>query len=105
MQQSDVLVLPSLAEGCALVVLEALACGLPVIVTPNTGTLGFVRDGCEGFVVGICSAEQIADRLNRINHDRDLLAECKNAQRTAATLSWETYRETWAETVKVASWR
>ena len=38
-----------LREGCALVVLEALACGLPVIITPNTGSLEFVRDGYQGF--------------------------------------------------------
>ncbi len=105
MQEADVLVLPSLAEGCALVVLEALACGLPVIVTPNTGSLEFVRDGCEGFVVPICRADEIADRLNALNRDRELLAEMShNAETTAARQSWETYRENWAETVKVASW-
>ena len=106
MQEADVLVLPSLAEGCALVVLEALACGLPVIVTPNTGSLEFVRDGCEGFVVPICRADAIADRLNTLNRDRELLAAMShNAQMTAAMQSWEVYRETWAETVRVASWR
>ena len=48
MQEADVLVLPSLAEGCALVVLEARACGLPVIVTPNTGLVGVRRRRARG---------------------------------------------------------
>jgi glycosyltransferase involved in cell wall biosynthesis len=103
MQQADVLVLPSLSEGCALVVLEALACGLPVIVTPNTGTLESVRDGCEGFVVPICRSDAIADRLNILNHDRELLGEMsRNAQAAAARRSWETYRNDWAEAMKGA---
>ncbi|OGL42376.1 MAG: hypothetical protein A2161_19010, partial [Candidatus Schekmanbacteria bacterium RBG_13_48_7] len=38
-QQSDVLVMPSLAEGSALAVYEAMACGIPVIVTPNSGSI------------------------------------------------------------------
>jgi hypothetical protein len=106
MQKADVLVLPSLAEGCALVVLEALACGLPVIITPNTGSLEFVRDGCEGFIVPICRADAIADRLNVLNQDRGLLAHMsQNAQTAAAAHSWDQYRETWAETVKAVSWR
>jgi glycosyltransferase involved in cell wall biosynthesis len=104
MREADVLVLPSLAEGCALVVLEALSCGLPVIITPNTGSLEFVREGCEGFIVPICRSDAIADRLNALNRDRELLAHMsRNAQTTAAGKSWENYRETWAETVKVAS--
>jgi glycosyltransferase involved in cell wall biosynthesis len=106
MQQADVLVLPSLAEGCALVVLEALACGLPVIVTPNTGSLEFVGDGKEGFVVPICSADAIADRLITLDRDRELLIHMsRNAQVTAERQSWELYRETWAKTVKAASTR
>jgi glycosyltransferase involved in cell wall biosynthesis len=105
MQEADVLVLPSLAEGSALVVLEALSCGLPVIVTPNTGSLEFVQDGCEGFVVPICRADAIADRLDMLNSNRDLLAHMSQiAQATAAKQSWENYRRIWAETVKVASW-
>ena len=54
MMEADVLVLPSLSEGFGLVVTEALACGLPVIVTPNVGASDLVRDGREGFVVPVC---------------------------------------------------
>jgi glycosyltransferase involved in cell wall biosynthesis len=103
MQEADVLVLPSLTEGCALVVLEALSCGLPVIVTPNTGSLAFVRDGCEGFVVPICQSDAIADRLRTLFHDRELLAAMsRNAQATAAEKSWESYRANFAETLRAA---
>jgi glycosyltransferase involved in cell wall biosynthesis len=103
MQEADVLVLPSLAEGCALVVLEALACGLPVIVTPNTGSLEFVRDGYEGFVVPTCNSEAIAERLNRLCRDRDLLASMSQyARQTAIEKSWEVYRNEWAEAVRGA---
>ena len=59
---ADVLVLPSLLEGSALVVLEAMASGLPVIVTENAGA-DAVRDGVEGFVVPVRSPEAIAARL------------------------------------------
>jgi glycosyltransferase involved in cell wall biosynthesis len=106
MLEADVLVLPSLTEGCALVVLEALACGLPVIVTPNTGSLEFVHDGCEGFVVPICRSDAIAERLHTLQRDRDLLAAMsRNAQATAAEKSWESYRTLLAETVRAALWR
>jgi len=106
MQDADVLVLPSLAEGCALVVLEALAGGLPVIITPNTGSLEFVRDGSEGFIVPICRADAIADRLNTLDRNRELLAEMsRNAQATAAENSWKRYRDKWAEAVRAASWQ
>ena len=103
MREADVLVLPSLAEGLALVVLEALACGLPVIVTPNTGALEFVHDGWEGFVVPVCRPDAIADRLHRLYKDRELLADMsRNAQETAARKSWESYRTNLAETVRAA---
>ncbi|MGO8759785.1 MAG: glycosyltransferase family 4 protein [Terracidiphilus sp.] len=103
MQEADVLVLPSLTEGCALVVLEALACGLPVIVTPNTGSLEFVRDGREGFVVPICRSDAIADRLHALHSDRELLAAMsRRAQAAAAEKSWGRYRQDLADAVRAA---
>jgi glycosyltransferase involved in cell wall biosynthesis len=104
MLNADVLVLPSLAEGCALVVLEALACGLPVVVTPNAGVLAFVRDGVEGFVVPICSADAIAQKLNVLYQDRALLGSMsQQAQQTAAENQWNKYREQWADIVRDAT--
>lgn len=70
-RQADVLVLPSLVEGSALVVLEAMASGLPVVVTPNAGA-DAVRDRVEGFVVPIRSPNAIAERLSLLRHDDEL---------------------------------
>lgn len=104
MIESDVLVLPSLSEGFGLVVTEALACGLPVIVTPNVGASDLIEDGREGFVVPLRSAEAIADRLHALNVDRGLLTEMsRKAHRTAAGWTWANYRAALAETVKAAS--
>lgn len=106
MMQSDVLVLPSLSEAFGLVVTEALACGLPVIVTPNVGASDLIVDGREGFVVPVCSSEAIADRLNMLNRDRGLLAEMsRHAQAAAEAHSWKNYRDRWAEAVRAVSWQ
>lgn len=61
---ADVLALPSLAEGSANVCFEALSAGLPVITTPETGSV--VRDGLEGFIVPARNARAIAERLVRL---------------------------------------
>jgi len=104
MMESDVLVLPSLGEGFGLVVTEALACGLPVIVTPNVGASDLVRDGQEGFVVPVGSADPIAERLHTLHGDRELLAAMsRKAQLSAAGASWESYRSNFAETVEAVA--
>jgi glycosyltransferase involved in cell wall biosynthesis len=104
MTESDVLVLPSLGEGFGLVVTEALACGLPVIVTPNVGASDLIRDGQEGFVVPVCSADAIAQRLQTLNRDRELLAAMsRQAQATAAENSWKSYRDNFADTLEAVA--
>ena len=101
MMESDVLVLPSLGEGFGLVVTEALACGLPVIVTPNVGASDLVQDGQEGFVVPVGSADSIAERLQSLSRDRELLAAMsRHAQATAAKNSWRSYRAHFADTLE-----
>ena len=101
MMESDVLILPSLCEAFGLVVTEALACGLPVVVTPNVGAADLVSDGREGFIVPICSSEAIAERLHALHRDRELLAAMsRNAHATAAEKSWESYRSNFGEAVR-----
>lgn len=61
---ADVLVFPTLCDGFGLVQIEAMSAGLPVVTTPNSGSV--VRDGLEGFIVPIRDGEAIADRLERL---------------------------------------
>ncbi|MHB8383756.1 MAG: glycosyltransferase family 4 protein [Candidatus Binataceae bacterium] len=61
--QASVLVLPSLEEGLALVQAQAMACGVPVIATTNTGAEDLLTDGVEGFVVPIRDPDAIAAKL------------------------------------------
>jgi glycosyltransferase involved in cell wall biosynthesis len=70
---SSVLVHPSLSDGFAFSVAEAMASGLPAIVTESTGAADLIVDGVSGFVVPAGSAEAIAARLEYLYHHRDLL--------------------------------
>lgn len=61
LQSSDIFVLPSLEEGLARTALEAMACGIPVILTRNTGTADHVQPGINGEIVAIRDPHAIAD--------------------------------------------
>jgi glycosyltransferase involved in cell wall biosynthesis len=91
-RRADVFVLPTLSDSFALVHLEALACGVPVITTPNCGSL--VRDGVDGFIVSIRDAEAIADKIEMIVQDRELRERMSwNAKRRARDFTWARYGE------------
>jgi glycosyltransferase involved in cell wall biosynthesis len=91
-QEGDVLVLPSLYEGSALVVNEAMASGLPVITTPNSGSC--VRDGIEGFIVPIRDVDALASKIELLYRHGSLRAEMsQRARDRAVKLSWEKYRK------------
>ena len=62
-RQSDVLVLPSANEGLGMVLLEAMACGIPVIATDRTGATDVVTEGVDGFVVPARKVEVLAERI------------------------------------------
>ena len=94
MRRHDVLAFPTLSEGFALVILEAMSQGLPVITTPNSGAEGIITDGEDGFIVPIRSPEAIAEKLDLLARDRDRLAAMSEAARRKAALhSWAHYRE------------
>lgn len=92
MRSHDVLLFPSLFEGFGLVILEAMAQGLPVITTPNTGAPDVLTHDQEGFIVPIRSVEAITHAIERLECDRELLAKMgMTAQKTACQLSWKEY--------------
>ena len=59
LRSADLFILPSLEEGLVRTALEAMACGLPVILTPNTGTSDYVEPGVNGSVVPIRDPQAI----------------------------------------------
>jgi len=90
--QADIFVLPTLCEGMATVHLEALACGVPVITTPNCGSV--VRDGVDGFIIPIRDAESLANRIEQLLTDRQLRHQMSvNARERAKEFTWDKYRE------------
>jgi len=60
LRSADLFILPSLEEGMARTALEAMACGLPVILTPNTGACDLVQEDANGSIVPIRDPGAIA---------------------------------------------
>jgi starch synthase len=68
-READVFVLPTLEEGLALVLGEALAHGTPVIATVNSGGSDLFTDGVEGFLVPIRDPEALAEKMQLMADD------------------------------------
>jgi alpha-maltose-1-phosphate synthase len=101
MAAHDVLVLPSLSEGFALVISEALSRGLPVITTLNSGGEEIIRDWVEGFFVPIRSSEAIVEKLELLDRRRDLLdSMSSSAVQRARECSWQHYRSLLVSTLQ-----
>jgi starch synthase len=98
--QADVFVLPSLVEGFGLTALEAMACGLPVIVSENTFGRDLISDGVDGFLVPIRDTESIAKHLRRLHSSpRDRARVGVAAQEKAQEFSWQRYGDGIAATL------
>lgn len=80
---ADLFCLPSLAEGMASVTLEALAAGLPCVVTRSAGSP--VRDGVDGLIVPERNGSAIAEAIRTICEDRPTRARMSEAALTTAS--------------------
>jgi glycosyltransferase involved in cell wall biosynthesis len=103
MQTCDVLVLPAIVEGRALVQLEALANGLPLIVTRNAGAEDLVEEGRTGFVVPVRAPEALATRIAWFADHKPMLADMRvEARRKAAQFPWARYEAAICDAVSAA---
>ncbi|MDU1824559.1 MULTISPECIES: glycosyltransferase family 4 protein [Clostridium] len=89
---SDILIFPSLADGFGLSVLEALACGVPVICSKNAGISDLIIDKYNGFKVDAMDSEAIYKRLIWLGENRQVIEEMRcNCRSTALACKWENY--------------
>ncbi len=98
----DIGVQPSLEEGLSLVIPQMMACGVPVIVTPNTGGENIIQSNQNGFVVPIRDPRSIADKLEwAYSNPRELQEMKKNvAESILSDFTWEAYGERYSRFLK-----
>jgi glycosyltransferase involved in cell wall biosynthesis len=95
---ADVFVFPSILEGFAHVILEAMSCGLPVITTPNTCGPDVIVDGEHGFIVPIRDPQALADRITWFLDHRSQLADMGHqAAIRAREFTWHRFRHSVCE--------
>jgi glycosyltransferase involved in cell wall biosynthesis len=101
LRQGDCLLLPSRVDSFGMVVPEAMACGLPVIVTDMVGAKQLVDEGRNGFVVPAGNRKALAERMRWSINNRMRLKQMSVAARAAAEqASWDNYRHRFAAAVK-----
>jgi len=91
---ASVFVFPSLDEGMALVQLEAMACGLPVITTTNAGADAVITDGLDGFIIPIRDPAAITNKIKVLYDSKELRDNMAiNAANKAKMFTWDSYGE------------
>jgi len=92
---ADVFCLLSVQDGLALVIAQAMAMGLPVIATPNTGAEELIEDGVNGFVVPARDPAAAAARLHELAGAPELRREIgrRARARVADGFGWAHYGE------------
>jgi len=91
--RGTVFVMPSIDDGFGMVILQAMACGLPVICTDHTGGLDIVEEGKNGFIVPIRDVEALKAKLLQLYRDPDLRRELgeQAKQKVRRGFSWDDY--------------
>lgn len=92
LKSGHVFALLSLEEGLARTALEAMACGLPVVLTPNTGVSDFVVPGVNGEVIPIRDPQAAAEAILRC-HGRHIVGNGFIDRDLQQSLSFETFAE------------
>jgi glycosyltransferase involved in cell wall biosynthesis len=92
-KRCDLVALPSIAEGFGLVILEAMACGVPVLCTTSTGGADFIKHRQDGLLIEPGNAEAIHKELDwALTHRGELFQIGQAARTKAEQYTWAEYR-------------
>lgn len=84
MQSMDVFILPSIAEGISNTILEAMACGLPIVASRVGGNLELIEDGKTGFLFSNGDYKELSDKLGIYFSNSKVLSEHSVSSRKKA---------------------
>lgn len=90
---SDIFVIPSLEEGMAVVQLQAMASGLPVICTTNSGGSDIIDENKNGYVIKIRDIEKLKEKIIYLHNNKEILNKFRENSYIKANkfLSWDNY--------------
>lgn len=93
--QGSVFTIASIQEGMAMVQVQAMACGLPLICTTNTGGEDLIEDGKEGFVIPIRDVEALKEKILFLYENPHICREMGLAARKKVQqrYTWDNYGE------------
>lgn len=98
---SHIFVFPSVGEGFGLVILEALAAGLPVITSRNCGGPDVIQDGYNGFLIDAGNTEQLTEKILWFYQHKELLPQMSNnAVQSVSQMTWEHYGDNLVKQLK-----
>lgn len=102
--QGSVFAMMSVEEGLALVIPQAMACGLPVVATVNTGAEDVVRDGKDGFVIPVRDTETLKEKLTFLRDNREICRQMGQSakERVSSGFTWDDYGEKMVEAYRLA---
>jgi len=92
--QGSVFIMPSLEEGLSMVQIQAMACGLPLICTTNSGGEDLIsKNGEEGFVIPIRNVEAIKNKILFMYENQVAAKEMggRAKKRVESNFSWNNY--------------
>lgn len=89
-QNADIFLLPSLNEGMSNSLLEAMASGLPVLMTPTGGAEELIKNGENGYIIPFRDAKDIAEKLEKLARHADLRNRMgQESRKIAEKMSWK----------------
>ncbi|MCX6702715.1 MAG: glycosyltransferase family 4 protein [Candidatus Wolfebacteria bacterium] len=93
--KSSVFVLNSIQDGFGMVIIQAMACGLPVICTTNTGGADIAREGIDGFIIPIRSVDALKQKLLFLFENPKIREEMGRSakERVSRGFTWDDYGE------------
>ncbi|HEY0404986.1 MAG TPA: glycosyltransferase family 4 protein [Pyrinomonadaceae bacterium] len=101
LRQCDVLVFPSYCEGFGLVLLEALASGMPIITTEATAGPDLIEDGIEGYLIPSGNLDALSAAMRDCASEPERLESMAlAARRSAERFSWDAYGERWQQILR-----
>lgn len=105
---ADIFVAPSITtndgakEGFGLVLVEAMASGIPVVASKTGGIIDIVKDGENGFLVEEKNSDQLAEKIKLLLFDKQIYEKCAyNARITAQKFDYTVVAERYNNLIKM----